>query len=137
MPAPRSVFNDPRTPADRGGDAPVPRLTRDELRKAEDEQASVPTSCTRCCGAGVRKNSPVRRGHRAWSGLAAGLSMGCSMIADALLYQALPDAPWWPPVSTLGYSVGFLIVILGGQQHGRGVWAASCFRRCWGTWSAT
>ncbi|MGD2073893.1 MAG: formate/nitrite transporter family protein [Gammaproteobacteria bacterium] len=51
-----------------------------------------------------------------WSGLAAGLSMGFSLIAEALLQAALPDAPWRPLISKLGYSVGFLIVILGRQQ---------------------
>jgi formate/nitrite transporter FocA (FNT family) len=51
-----------------------------------------------------------------WSGLAAGLSMGFSFIAEALLEAGLPDEAWRPLVSKLGYSVGFLIVILGRQQ---------------------
>lgn len=51
-----------------------------------------------------------------WSGLAAGLSMGFSFIAEALLQSALPDTPWRPLISKLGYSIGFLIVILGRQQ---------------------
>src|SRR5215207_8851999 len=51
-----------------------------------------------------------------WSGLAAGLSMGLSMIAEGLLHAHLPDAPWRPLVAKFGYSVGFLIVILGRQQ---------------------
>ena len=60
----------------------------------------------------------LKRHNRAlfWSGLAAGLSMGFSFIAEALLQAALPDAPWRPLISKLGYSVGFLIVILGRQQ---------------------
>lgn len=52
----------------------------------------------------------------AWSGLAAGLSMGFSLVAEGLLRFHLPDAPWRPLVAKLGYSVGFLIVILGRQQ---------------------
>lgn len=52
----------------------------------------------------------------AWSGLAAGLSMGFSLIAESVLEFYLPDRPWRPLVSKLGYSVGFLIVILGRQQ---------------------
>jgi formate/nitrite transporter FocA (FNT family) len=51
-----------------------------------------------------------------WSGLAAGLSMGFSMITEALLQTYLPDAPWRPLISKLGYSVGFIIAILGRQQ---------------------
>jgi formate/nitrite transporter FocA (FNT family) len=52
----------------------------------------------------------------AWSGLAAGLSMGFSLFAEGLLRAHLPDADWRPLVSRLGYTVGFLIVILGRQQ---------------------
>ncbi len=51
-----------------------------------------------------------------WSGLAAGLSMGASLIAEGLLRAHLPEANWRELVSKLGYSVGFLIVILGRQQ---------------------
>jgi formate/nitrite transporter FocA (FNT family) len=52
----------------------------------------------------------------AWSGLAAGLSMGFSFLGEALLHAHLPEARWTPLVSTFGYSTGFLIVILGSQQ---------------------
>ena len=52
----------------------------------------------------------------AWSGLAAGLSMGFSLVAEGLLHAALPDAAWRPLVVKFGYAVGFLIVILGRQQ---------------------
>jgi len=52
----------------------------------------------------------------AWSGLAAGLSMGFSLIAEGLLHAALPDTPWRPLLTKLGYPVGFLIVIVGRQQ---------------------
>jgi formate/nitrite transporter FocA (FNT family) len=51
-----------------------------------------------------------------WSGLAAGLSMGFSMIAEGLLTAFLPDEHWRPLVAKFGYSAGFLIVILGRQQ---------------------
>jgi formate-nitrite transporter family protein len=52
----------------------------------------------------------------AWSGLAAGLSMGFSLVAEGLLAAYVPDGPWRPLVSKLGYSLGFLIVVLGRQQ---------------------
>jgi len=52
----------------------------------------------------------------AWSGLAAGISMGFSLIAEGLLRMHLPQAGWSPLVSKFGYAVGFLIVILGRQQ---------------------
>lgn len=51
-----------------------------------------------------------------WSGIAAGLSISFSVLAEAILLTHLPDAPWRPLVSHLGYSVGFLMVILARQQ---------------------
>jgi len=51
-----------------------------------------------------------------WSGIAAGLSMGFSFIAESLLQSTLPDTSWRPLLTKLGYSVGFMIVILGRQQ---------------------
>ncbi len=52
----------------------------------------------------------------AWSGIAAGLSIGFSFLAQATLQAHLPDTPWRPLIAGFGYSVGFLIVILGRQQ---------------------
>jgi formate/nitrite transporter FocA (FNT family) len=52
----------------------------------------------------------------AWSGLAAGLSMGFSFLMEGLLRNYLPQAHWQPLVAKLGYSIGFIIVILGRQQ---------------------
>jgi formate/nitrite transporter FocA (FNT family) len=52
----------------------------------------------------------------AWSAFAAGLSMGFSFVAQGVLMAHLPDQPWRPLIAGVGYSVGFLIVILGRQQ---------------------
>jgi formate/nitrite transporter FocA (FNT family) len=51
-----------------------------------------------------------------WSGVAAGLSISFSLLAQAALQIHLPDAPWRPLVSGFGYCVGFLMVVLGRQQ---------------------
>ncbi|MXP63648.1 formate/nitrite transporter family protein [Roseomonas sp. M0104] len=51
-----------------------------------------------------------------WSGLAAGLSIGLSLTAQGTLHALLPDAPWRPLVASLGYTVGFLVVIMARQQ---------------------
>lgn len=51
-----------------------------------------------------------------WSGLAAGLSMGFSIISEGLLKAYLPAADWSFLIANFGYSIGFLIVILGKQQ---------------------
>src|ERR1044072_4279490 len=50
------------------------------------------------------------------SGLAAGLSMGFSLVVQGGLHANLPPGParrLWGP---LGYTIGFLIVVLGRQQ---------------------
>ncbi|MER0236868.1 formate/nitrite transporter family protein [Fulvimarina sp. MAC8] len=51
-----------------------------------------------------------------WSGLAAGLSIGFSVYTQAAMRAYLPEADWTPLLESIGYSVGFLIVILGRQQ---------------------
>ena len=50
------------------------------------------------------------------SGFAAGLTMGFSLLVEGLLHAHLPDAPWRELVSSWGYTIGFLIVVLGRQQ---------------------
>ena len=51
-----------------------------------------------------------------WSGVAAGLSISFSLLAQAILQSHLPDTPWRPLVAGFGYCVGFLMVVLGRQQ---------------------
>ena len=52
----------------------------------------------------------------AWSGLAAGISMGLSLLAEGFLRAHVPDTSWRPLVASLGYTVGFVVVTLGRQQ---------------------
>jgi formate-nitrite transporter family protein len=51
-----------------------------------------------------------------WSGLAAGLSISFSLLAQAILQSHLPKNSWTVLVTSLGYSVGFLMVVLSRQQ---------------------
>jgi formate/nitrite transporter FocA (FNT family) len=51
-----------------------------------------------------------------WSGVAAGLSMGFSVIAVGVLRMHLPDTAWRPLLLGLGFPVGFLMAVLGRQQ---------------------
>ena len=44
------------------------------------------------------------------------MAISASILAEAFLHMALPDASWGPLVSSLGYSVGFVIVIMGNLQ---------------------
>lgn len=93
-----------------------PDLTEDEIEKARQEtplNADITFEVIR-----RRGEEELARPLAAlfFSGLAAGLSMGFSLLAEGFLHTFLPDAPWAPLVSKLGYSVGFLMVILGSQQ---------------------
>jgi formate/nitrite transporter FocA (FNT family) len=51
-----------------------------------------------------------------FSGFAGGVAISVSILAEAFLHARLPDAPWAELVSSLGYSVGFVIVIMGNLQ---------------------
>ncbi|MFJ5183665.1 formate/nitrite transporter family protein [Pseudomonas fulva] len=51
-----------------------------------------------------------------WSALAAGLSMGLSLMAMGLLYSRLPDGESAQVIASIGYSAGFLAVIIARQQ---------------------
>ncbi len=52
----------------------------------------------------------------AWSGLASGISMGLSLLAEGVLRQHLPETTWRPLVTKFGYTLGFVAVTFGRQQ---------------------
>ena len=91
------------------------------LTKREQEEAQARSSVTvHVVHEAIRREGEdeLKRSATAlaWSGLAAGLSMGFSLIGEGLLRSKLPDAPWRPLISKFGYSTGFVLVILGRQQ---------------------
>jgi formate/nitrite transporter FocA (FNT family) len=51
-----------------------------------------------------------------WSGVAAGLSISFSLLAEAVLRLHVPESSWRPLLTSLGFPVGFLMVVLGRQQ---------------------
>lgn len=56
-------------------------------------------------------------GSLAWSGIAGGITIMASVIAEAALLRKLPPGlPWREAAADLGYSLGFLMVILGRMQ---------------------
>ncbi|KAA9007957.1 formate/nitrite transporter family protein [Histidinibacterium aquaticum] len=50
------------------------------------------------------------------AGLSAGVLIGFSLVAESVFRTYLPDAEWTFLVENLGYSFGFLLVILGRMQ---------------------
>ncbi len=91
-------------------------LTEEEKREAK-ERTSVSAPIVH---EAIRRDGEEELNRAAsalgWSGLAAGLSMGFSFVAEALIHQHLPDAPWRPLLVNLGYPFGFLLIIVGRQQ---------------------
>jgi formate/nitrite transporter FocA (FNT family) len=91
-------------------------LDQDEEKQVED-YANVPTSVI---FEAIRREGDheLSRPIRAlwWSGVAAGLAISTSVLAKGFLASILPHADWAPGITNLGYTVGFLIVILGRMQ---------------------
>ena len=50
------------------------------------------------------------------SALIAGMALGFSVLAEGVLRAHIPDAQWRPLIESFGYSVGFMLVILGQMQ---------------------
>ncbi len=94
----------------------APGISREEAKQIGDRRrlrAAVVYEIIRVEGEGE-----LARGFPAlwWSGVAAGLSIGLSVVSQALLSAYLPDVPWKPIIARLGYSVGFIVVIMARQQ---------------------
>ncbi len=106
------------SPAVAAPDLPPPPegLTKDETRSVEKRRrlrAAVVYEIIRVEGEGELARS---FGALWWSALAAGLSIGFSPLAIAMFRAYLPETPASAVIENLGYSVGFLIVILSRQQ---------------------
>lgn len=95
---------------------PQEGLTRQETREVKERRrlrAAVVYEIIRLEG-----EAELARGFPAlwWSALAAGLSIGFSVLSQALLTATLHGVPGSAVIADLGYCVGFLIVILARQQ---------------------
>ncbi|GAC1533508.1 MAG: formate/nitrite transporter family protein [Candidatus Velthaea sp.] len=91
-------------------------LTAEELQEAEERalpRAAIVFETIRREGEGELARTT---GALAFSAVAAGLSMGFSLFTMGVLHALLPDTPWRPLIETFGYTVGFVITILGRQQ---------------------
>ncbi|WP_371038613.1 MULTISPECIES: formate/nitrite transporter family protein [unclassified Rhodosalinus] len=91
-------------------------LDRDEEKRV-DEYEKVPSSVI---FEALRREGDHELSRPAnalwWSGVAAGLAISTSVVCKGFLVSILPHEPWAAGISNLGYTVGFLIVILGRMQ---------------------
>lgn len=75
-----------------------PRLIFETIRRSGEEELGRPSRAL-------------------WnSGVAAGVLISLSVFTEALLRAYLPDAPWRYIVENMGYSLGFVLVIVGRMQ---------------------
>lgn len=95
-----------------------PDLTR---RKEESEAVEEAASLSsRLVFEAVRRNGEeeLERPLRAlwYSGIAAGILISFSVLGEALLRAHMPETQWRYIIENVGYSFGFLLVILGRMQ---------------------
>lgn len=88
----------------------------EEQREAEERSAPP----ARVVHAAVSEQGEDELGRPAsslfWSAFAAGIAIMASLSASGALHHYLPEAVWREAVTSLGYPIGFLIVILGRLQ---------------------
>jgi formate-nitrite transporter family protein len=81
-------------------------------REAEDvEERSTPRTPGH-----LRDRPPARLQSLWWSGVAAGMSISFSLLAEAILQVHLPDVQWRLLITGFGYPVGFVMVVMSRQQ---------------------
>jgi len=88
------------------------RMERIEVAKRASPRPLVVLEAVREEGERELQRAPIAL---AISALAAGLSMGLSLIAEGLLHAVLPST-LAPFLESFGYSLGFVVVVLGRQQ---------------------
>ena len=76
----------------------APRLIYEVIRRDGEEELTRPTRSL------------------VWSGIAAGIMISFSVLGEAILRTHLPDTQGRFLVENLGYSLGFLLVIMGRMQ---------------------
>jgi formate/nitrite transporter FocA (FNT family) len=97
----------------READTPLEPSERVKAREEESLNAKITHEVIR-----IEGEKELERTSAAlwWAALAGGLSMGFSLVAEGLLRAHLPDAPWRPLITKLGYPVGFIIITLASHQ---------------------
>ncbi|WP_122666600.1 formate/nitrite transporter family protein [Pseudomonas viridiflava] len=94
----------------------TPGLSAEEVREVDENQPPRPAVLHETIR--IQGDHELERSVAAlwWSALAAGLTMGLSLMAMGLFKSRLPDIESSHVIASLGYSAGFLAVILARQQ---------------------
>jgi formate-nitrite transporter family protein len=97
-------------------DGEAPNLSALEHLEAEEQKRPRAAVIHQAVRTGGEEELKRTVSSLAWSGIASGLSMGFSLVAEGLLRAHLPETHWRPLIAKLGYPFGFLIVVIGRQQ---------------------
>lgn len=89
---------EPRNRDDRGNETPADAETQSKAKRKESFDAAATHEVVRREAVKELDRSPAAL---AWSGLAAGLAMGFSFVAEGTLRSHLPDAEWRPLIAKL------------------------------------
>lgn len=100
-------------PADEGNGFALSREEKVEVEEKRLPRVAVLHEIVRSEGEQELKRSVSALG---WSSLAAGLSMGFSMLVRGVLSRYVGDMPGGFLIESLGYPFGFLLVVLSRQQ---------------------
>jgi formate/nitrite transporter FocA (FNT family) len=103
-------------PAEQAAGAESPHLAQAEQDQAAKHAAPAALVIHEVIREEGEQELKKRPSAVAWSGLAAGMSMGFSFLCMAMVSSMLPDTPWRHLVASAGYTVGFVLTILGRQQ---------------------
>src|ERR1043165_3496901 len=90
-------------------DGTRPDLSETEQHEAEQQKRPRAAVIHEAVRAGGEEELNRTVSSLAWSGIASGLSMGFSLVAEGLLRTYVPDASWRPLIAKLGYPFGFVI----------------------------
>ena len=111
--SPATKSDDSKEPADGEDGFALTRDEKEDVERKRPPRAAVLHEIIRSNGEQELKRSVSAL---AWSSLAAGLSMGFSMLARGVLHRYVGGMPGGFLIESLGYPFGFLLVILSRQQ---------------------
>lgn len=103
-------------PRNEAPDGEQPDLAPDEEEEVQEREAAS----SRVIHEVIRRQGDEELDRPAsslfFSGIVAGVAMAASVLGRGLIESHLPDTEWRLPISSIGYCLGFVIVVLGRLQ---------------------